>query len=515
MGSANREERLEVLFRVARTINTIRESDPLLNKIMDLAIETLAAERGFIMLYSFDVETAEGARVLEPVAARNLEKENIFGERTISRSSAMEVAETGKPLLISRSDDEISGRQSVLDFRISSILCVPLAVKGRILGIVYVDSRSGAVFNDDDLEFLASFADLAAIAIENARLAEKLEEKTVYLQKQVESRWDFGNIVGRSSPMQKVFRMAESVSQTEVNVVISGESGTGKELLAKAIHFAGKRKHARFLPVDCGALTETLLESELFGHVKGAFTGAGSDKTGLFEAAERGTIFLDEVTNTSPNFQVKLLRVLQEGEIRRVGDTKSRKIDVRVIAATNKNLEREVAAGKFREDLYYRLNVVNIHIPPLKERKEDISLLAGYFLQMICEKMIIPRKTFSSEAVDSMLLYSWPGNVRQLENICERAVIFAKDDIIGPEHLPPEIKSARVSGTLDSLLSTPTTKSELKAAKAEIDKLFITKLLRSTKGNIMKAASLSGMDRSQLHQMINKYNLDSASFKKR
>ena len=515
MGSANREERLEVLFRVARTINTIRESDPLLNKIMDLAIETLMAERGFIMLYTPENDSVQAPRTLEPVAARNLEREDILGEKTISRSSAMEVAESGKPLLLSRTDDEISGRQSVVDFRISSILCVPLAVKGRILGIVYIDSRSGTVFNDDDLEFLTSFADLAAIAIENTRLTEKLEEKTVYLQKQIESRWDFGNIVGRSSPMQRVFRMAESISDTNVNVVISGESGTGKELLAKAIHFASKRKNGRFQPVDCGAVTETLLESELFGYVKGAFTGADSDKPGLFEVAENGTIFLDEISNTSANFQAKLLRVLQESEIRRVGDTRSRKINVRVIAATNKNLEDEVKTGNFREDLYYRLNVVNIIIPPLKDRKEDISLLAGYFLEKICDKMSIPRKVFSAEAINSMSLYFWPGNVRQLENICERAVIFSKGETIGPEYLPPEIKLARYPETGESANSVPSTKSELKTAKAELDKMFIIGLLQSTNGNIMKAAAISGMDRSQLHHMINKFSLDSASYKKK
>ncbi|MEE9553093.1 MAG: sigma 54-interacting transcriptional regulator, partial [candidate division Zixibacteria bacterium] len=514
MDKVNREERLEVLFRVARTINTIRESDPLLNKIMDLVIETLMAERGFIMLYISEERSKKENRILEPVVARNFEQEDILGEKSISRSSALEVAETGKPLLLSRTDDDISGRQSVVDFRISSILCVPLAVKGKILGIVYVDSRSGTVFNDDDLDFLSSFADLAAIAIENARLTERLEQKTVYLQKQVESIWDFGNIVGRSSPMQRVFRMAESVADTDVNVVISGESGTGKELLARAIHYAGKRKNSRFQPVDCGAVTETLLESELFGYVKGAFTGAVSDRPGLFEVAHGGAIFLDEITNTSGNFQARLLRVLQENEIRRVGDTRLRPIDVRVIAATNKNLEDEVRDGNFREDLYYRLNVVNINIPPLRERKEDIPILAGYFLEKICARMKIPEKVFSSEAIDKMMLYSWPGNVRQLENVSERAIIFSKSDTIGTGNLPPEIKSAQYSGDQNSALSVPTTKSELKNAKAEMDKIFLMALLRKTNGNVMKAASLSGMDRSQLHHMINKLGLDTTSFKK-
>lgn len=513
MGKVSREERLEVLFRVARTINTIRESEPLLNKIMDLALETLAAGRGFIMLYSPEDKGPDN-EMLEPVVARNLAHEDIFGETTISQSSAIDVARTGKPLLLSRSDENISSRQSVEDFEISSLLCVPLATKGRVLGIVYIDSRSGTIFTDEDLEFMVSFADLAAIAIENARLSEKLEKKTTYLQRQVESIWGFGSIIARSSPMQRVFRMAESVAETDTNVVISGESGTGKELLARAIHFVGPRKKNRFQPVDCGAVTETLLESELFGHVKGAFTGAASDRTGLLEVAKGGTIFLDEIANTSESFQVKLLRVLQENEIRRVGDTRARKIDVRVIAATNINLEEAVKTGRFREDLFYRLNVVKITLPPLRERAEDIPILADYFLEDICKKMKMPLKSFSTEAIDLMLLYSWPGNVRQLENVCERAIIFSKSEIIDIESLPPEIKSLKYSGAVtETGISVPVSKLELKAAKAQLDKLFLIQILEKTGGNVMQAAHLSGMDRSQLHHMMNKFGLSSINFK--
>jgi Nif-specific regulatory protein len=514
MTKVSREERLDVLFRVARTINTIRESDPLLNKIMDLAIETLLAERGFIMLFPPGAEEA-GEGYLEPVVARNIAREDILGETTISKSSAMEVAQTGKPLLLSRADDEISNRQSVVDFRISSLLCAPLAVKGRVIGIVYIDSRSGAVFTEEDLEFLSSFADLAAIAIENARLTERLSEKTRYLQKEVESKWEFGNIVGRSSPMQRVFRLAESVADNDVNVVISGESGTGKELLARAIHFAGKRKTGRFQPVDCGSVTESLLESELFGYVKGAFTGAVSDRAGLFEVAGGGTIFLDEITNTSPNFQSKILRVLQENEIRRVGDSRVRKIDVRVIAATNKNLEEEVRSGDFREDLYYRLNVVNITVPPLRQRKEDIPLLADYFLRQICKRLKTESRSFSSEAMDHLLACSWPGNVRQLENVCERAVVLSGKKVIPSDKLPPEIRSGVDSENERRISATvPSTKSELKAAKIGLDEIFIRELLKRSGGNVMKAASLSGMDRSQLHHMISRLGIDTSEYKK-
>jgi Nif-specific regulatory protein len=512
MTHISREERLEVLIRVTRTINTIRELDPLLNKIMDLALETLDGERGFIMLFP---DGATGGKALEPKVARNLAREDILSETTISHSSALDVAMTGRPLLLARTETGAEARQSVLDFRISSVLCAPLTVKGEVLGIVYVDSRSGKTFTNDDLEFLTNFGDLAAIAITNARLAEGLSKKNIYLQKQVESIWGFGNIVGRSAAMQRVFRMAESVSETDVTVVITGESGTGKEILARAIHFAGSRKKNNFVPVDCGALAETLLESELFGYVKGAFTGAASDREGLFEVAEGGTVFLDEINNTSKAFQAKLLRVLQESEIRRVGDNRIRKVDARVVAATNKDLLAEVKSGNFREDLYYRLNVVNIALPPLRERPEDIPILANYFLERVCGKMKLSPKTFAPPALDLLLLFDWPGNVRQLENACERAVIFTKGDTIDADDLPGEIRSLKgpaIRG--DNSPAAPRTKSELKAEKLRLEKLFLTNLLDASGGNVMEASRLSGMDRSQIHHLMSRFGINSVDYKK-
>jgi len=513
MIQVSREERLEVLIRVSRTINTIRELDPLLNKIMDSALETLGGERGFIMLFSD--ESDSGSRMLESKVARNLAHEDILSETTISYSSALDVARTGKPLILARTESNIEARQSVLDFRISSVLCAPLTVKGEILGIVYVDSRSGKTFTGDDLEFLTNFADLAAIAIANARMAERLSKKNIYLQKQVESIWGFGNIVGRSSAMQKVFRMAESVSGTDVTLVISGESGTGKEILARAIHFAGPRKGNNFMPVDCGALAETLLESELFGYIKGAFTGAASDREGLFEVAEGGTVFLDEVNNTSKGFQAKLLRVLQESEIRRVGDNRIRKINVRIIAATNKDLTSEVEAGNFREDLFYRLNVVTIALPALRERPEDIPLLANYFLEKICGKMKLPLKTFSQGALDLLLMFGWPGNVRQLENVCERAIIFSSGAVIDIEDLPIEIRSLKSPGIRGAVVSAaPKTKGELKAEKLRLERLFLTNLLNAAEGNVMEASRISGMDRSQIHHLMSRLGINSSDYRK-
>ena len=510
MEKTNREKRLETLFEVAKTINSIHELDPLLNRVMDLMLKNLKAERGFIMLKDINDN-------LEPVIARNLDRENINKQDTISRSTIDDVFSSGQPLLLNRTPGDETDRESVINFQITSIICAPLKSGNRVTGIIYIDSRAAnQIFDNDDLEFLLSFSNLAAIAIENARLTGRLTDRNIYLQKQVEKSAGFANIIGRSSPMQKVFRMSESVAATDATVVISGESGTGKEILARAIHYSSPRKKARFIPIDCGSLPESLLESELFGHKKGSFTGAISDRNGLFEEADGGTVFLDEITNTTQNFQVKLLRVIQEGEFRRVGDVKSRKVNVRILAASNKDLKTEVAEGNFREDLYYRLNVVNIPLPALRERKEDIPILAEYFLENICQKMKVLKKTITPKAIDYMINFYWPGNVRQLENIIERMVIFSKGDSIDVVDLPQEIKSMfdNIPTENKTQFNIPLTKVELKTAKAQLDRLFLTGIMEQAEGNVMKAAKFSGIDRTQLHHMLNKFNLDSSNFKK-
>ncbi len=511
MEKSTKEKGFEILFEVAKSINSILELDPLLNRVMDLMLENMKAERGFIML-----KDAEGN--LEPTVARNIDKETILEESSISHSTINDVFSSSKPLLFNHTPGENQDRESVIDFQITSIICAPLTVNEQAIGIVYIDSRAtNHVFNGEDLEFLESFCNLAAIAIENAYVADSLTDRNVYLQKQVEKSSSFQNIIGRSSPMQKVFRMAESVANTDATVVITGESGTGKEILAKAIHFASQRKKAKFIPVDCGALPESLLESELFGHKKGSFTGAISDRIGLFDEANGGTIFLDEITNTSQNFQVKLLRVIQEGEFRRVGDVKSRRVNVRIIAATNKKLENEVKEGNFREDLYYRINVVNLLLPALRDRKEDIPILANYFLEVICEKMNIARKSISNKAIDYLVNFRWPGNVRQLENAIERMVIFSEGAQVEVADLPQEIKSMFDGMSTDNKtqVSVPKTKVELKAAKAQLDRMFLVGVMEMAEGNVMKAARISGMDRTQLHHMFNKYSINTTNFRKK
>lgn len=296
----------------------------------------------------------------------------------------------------------------------------------------------------------------------------------------------------------------EGAIKSEGPVLIQGESGTGKELIAKAIHFNSSRKKERFVAVDCAALHETLLDSELFGHKKGSFTGAIQDKKGLFEEADKGTIFLDEITNTSLAFQAKLLRVLQEGEIRRVGDTESKTVDVRVIAAANRNLEEEVKAGRFREDLYYRLNVIPIFVPPLRERKEDIPLLINHFVQKYQNKSTKIIKSISQELIDKFMSYDWPGNIRELENIINRMIIFAEDDKLSVKDIPSDFlillkKDYNKSKLLDELTQI----SDIK----ELEKEHILKTLEKTKGNKTEAAKLLGLKRTTLIERMKKYGL--------
>jgi transcriptional regulator with PAS, ATPase and Fis domain len=284
-----------------------------------------------------------------------------------------------------------------------------------------------------------SFTNLFAIAIENSRLYEKVNQENLYLRQEIRGKYAYENIVGRSPRMLELFRRMDNVISGSANVLITGESGTGKELIARAIHYNGSRKEKRFVAIDCGAIPENLIESELFGYKKGAFTGAVFDKKGLFEEADGGTVFLDEITNTSRSLQAKLLRVIQEREIRRVGDSADRKVDVRLIAATNRDLKQWVQTNQFREDLYYRLNVLSLHIPPLRERKDDIPPLANHILKELVKQNPSLPHTFSRDAIRTLSRYDFPGNIRELENVVESAFYMAQKEEIQVEDFPPEI----------------------------------------------------------------------------
>ena len=309
------------------------------------------------------------------------------------------------------------------------------------------------------------------------------------------------NIIGRSERMQRLFRFISKIAPTESSVLITGESGTGKELLARAIHFQSHRAHRPFLAVNCGALTESLLESELFGHVKGSFTGAYQDKKGLFEQADGGTIFLDEVGELSAPSQVKLLRALQEGEIRRVGGNTALRVDVRAISATNRDLRAGMAEGTFREDLYYRLNVFQIEIPPLRERPEDIPLLAQYFLEKYAARMTKDVHTFSEDAQVALMNYRYPGNVRELENIIQRAVALADHAEVRSEDLPQPLmrrEPAQIAGPRD-VLDVPDG-----LTLEEVENLYIRRTLERVGGNASEAARQLGVSRSTLWRKLKK-----------
>ena len=335
-----------------------------------------------------------------------------------------------------------------------------------------------------------------SLRLENRQLKEHI--------KKIESNYNFGSLVAKSEAMQKVFRVAAKAAQYKTTVLILGDSGTGKELIARAIHSEGDRSSMPLVPVNCGGIPETLLESELFGYKKGAFTGADNNKKGLFQEAHAGTIFLDEIGELPLALQVKLLRVLQENEVRMIGDSKSTQIDVRVIAATSRNLEEDVKKGAFREDLYYRLNVLSIKIPPLRERAEDIPLLCDHFIQRFNSSLNKKITSIAPAAMSRLLEYQWPGNVRELENAIERALVLVEGDVLLPEHFPSDLGQQLAANTPEMLFDG----FSLKAAQKMMEERLITRALKETGGNRTQAARLLEISHPSLLTKIKLYNID-------
>jgi len=356
-----------------------------------------------------------------------------------------------------------------------------------------------------------------ALSGENVQLAgalaeanERLRAENLYLRREVERRYSFEELIGESPAMQRVFDVTEKVAETDATVLISGETGTGKELIARAIHYSGRRREKRFVTQNCGALPDTLLESELFGHKRGSFTGAHADKQGLFEAADGGTIFLDEIGETEPGMQVRLLRVLQDGEIRPIGSSETRKVDVRVVAATNRDLRREVEEGRFREDLFYRLRVVEIELPPLRERRADIPALAHHFLDRANKRMGRSLEGFTNAAMDRLYAYGWKGNVRELENEIERVVALAG----GEKRIGVEMLSEEIRGTPEHSVAPEEALGEVKDwdLNRSVDALkrgMIVAALRET-GSKTRAAERLGIPRQSLQKMMKRLGLTDA-----
>src|SRR5215204_1775447 len=428
---------LSALMKVSTVINSIRGLDNLLQRLLELLFEVVPAQRGAILLT--DESSFETSLVFGLDRAQGKD-----GAVNVSRTIVRQVLRDGVALLANDAPSEATlVTDSLIAARTRSVMCVPLILFDRKLGVLYLDSTQARdQFNRDHLQLVTAIAGIAAVAIENARQFEWLETENERLLADVNIEH---NMVGESAAMQRVYHFISKVAPTDATVLIGGESGTGKELAARAIHRNSKRAQKPFMAVNCAALNESLLESELFGHEKGSFTGAFAQKKGRLEIADGGSVFLDEMGELTPPLQVKLLRVLQEREFERVGGTVTINVDLRVIAATNKNLEEAIDAGQFRQDLYYRLNVVSLEMPALRDRRDDIMLLANYFVDKYGKQCNRKLKGFSVEARNCLTAYDWPGNVRELENTIERAIVLGTTDWILPEDLPDPLLEAKVT----------------------------------------------------------------------
>jgi two-component system response regulator PilR (NtrC family) len=393
--------------------------------------------------------------------------------------------------------------RDIIAFMMTAFASTDSAVEAMRLGAVDYFTKP---FNMDELR----------LKVRQHMEAHKLKQENVLLKRALNSSHEFCNIIGRSDAMLAVFKMIETIARTNSTVLITGESGTGKDLVARAVHYNSLRREHPFVALNCGALPETLLESELFGHMRGAFTGADSNKKGLVEVAERGTIFLDEIGEMSPTMQVKLLRVLQDRRFRRLGGTEEVQVDIRVIAATNQDLQKMVSEGRFREDLYYRINVIHLDLPPLRERREDVPLLAEHFLAKYSEGIEKPVRTISHEALAVLSAHDWPGNVRELENAIERAVALEQTQVVLPESLPAQVrgKSSKAVGTADGVVGSrsgglPELKEgfDLEALGEEFYRHYIALALERTGGVQTKAAEMLGMSFRSFRYYAKKFNL--------
>jgi Nif-specific regulatory protein len=486
---------IDHINEISAWVSSVQDLDQLLELIIETATRMMDAKASSLLLLDrktqklyFKVATgAKGTDIKQ-------------FEIDLGQGIAGYVAQTGEPLLIPdvakdpRWYKEIS---ESIGFKTQSIACVPMKINAEIIGVVeIIDKADGSSIRDEDLKILSVFADLAARAIGNARKIEHDKKEIRDLKNELRSKYE---IVGESKALRKVISDAIKVANSKSTTLLLGESGTGKELLARLIHRVGPRKDEPMIVLNCAALPETLLEDELFGHEKGAFTGAVARKIGKFELADRGTIFLDEIGEMSPGMQSKLLRILQEGVFYRVGGNKAIPVDVRVISATNRNIEEDVTRGKFREDLYYRINVVQIHMPPLRERREDIVLLAEYFLDIFKKERGTSNLVISKEAMELMVEYDWPGNVREMKNALERAVVMGNGKQILPEDLPAFACTPQYPG-LEVGLS-------LKEAIDMFKKEFIVINLRHTEGNRSLAAKIMKIQRTYLSRLIAKFGI--------
>jgi Nif-specific regulatory protein len=495
VGARRNQARLVTLYDMIRVLNSEPDAEGLLETILDLALRSVEAERGMVFLR--DDREGPGQGEFSVHLTRNLESETVRDAESFSRR-IVAAAGQGRSLLAldAGSDERFRDLASVSLYQIRSLMCVPLRSRGRVIGTVYLDSRKdGRLFTQDDLRFVEAFADQAALAIENSRLRVRLERENRQLAAAAEARTSFANLVGRSPGMRAVFSLIEKVAATDLPVLIRGESGTGKELVARAIHVHGPRRRRPFLGENCAAIPETLLETELFGHARGAFTGAERARAGLFEQADGGTLFLDEVGDMSPAMQVRLLRVVEEGTIRRVGDEKPIPTNVRMITATHRDLQAEIKAGRFRHDLLYRLQVLTIEIPPLRERPGDVALLASHVLEQIAAERGRSPWVIDDEAMALFERYPWPGNVRELQNTLQRLSLLAGDRAVSAALIEsdPVLRRTLMAADEDG-------KRSFLLTSGEKDQLH--RAIKAAGGNHRKAAALLGISRATLYRKL-------------
>jgi Nif-specific regulatory protein len=482
---------LSTLLKISNAINSINNLEELQKRLLESIFEAIPAQRGAILL------TEEGSKDFISVVTDSRLKGS-SQQVQVSRTIINQVLQDGTAILSS----DVTGRQylseapSLISSRVHSLLCVPLVIFDKVLGALYVDTTDRSVqFTENDLQMLTAIASVAAVTLENIRYLERLKQENQRLQAAIDIEH---NIIGESSPMRELYQYIARVAPTDSSVLIRGENGTGKELVARAIHSKSQRADGPFVAINCAALTESLLESELFGHERGAFTGAIAQKKGKLEVAQGGTVFLDEVGELALPLQAKLLRVLQEREFERVGGTRTIKLDIRLIAATNRDIQAAMQEGSFRKDLFHRLNVILIQVPPLRERSEDIPLLSNYFVTKHSQKCKRRIRGISAEALSYLMSYDWPGNVRELENAIERAVVLGSTDKILPEDLPGDIIETSVGTRRPADGHTTKLHEAVREAKVQT----ILRALDQAGGSYVEAAKLLGIHVNNLHRYI-------------
>jgi transcriptional regulator with GAF, ATPase, and Fis domain len=458
----------------------------LLDQLLDVMIQVSNADKGFLVLME------SGEPVVK--AARNIRRETISDAVSqLSDSILAHVVKTRQPLIISDAlnDEAFRNSLSVVNLKLTSVMCVPLLERGNMLGVIYVGNDNVAeLFAQPHLEVLSVFASQAALLVRNALLVNELQLDNRSLQTRIE-QIRFGEILGSSPRMQDIFRKVQKVASTDISVLVTGETGTGKELIARELHSRSNRAKHPFITINCGAIPENLLESELFGHVRGAFTGAVTSKIGRFQAADRGTLFLDEIGEMPLALQVKILRALQEKVVVRVGDTSPEAVDIRIIAATNRDLDVEMKAGRFREDLYYRLNVVQLHLPPLRDRGDDVVVLARYMVGRYAPEYGGRVRGLTPNAIAAIKRHRWPGNIRELENRIKKAVVLADRALLGPEDLDLS------PDDLPPILP-------LADAKEKFQRDYINEILTLNNGNRTKTARDLGVDPRTIFRHLEK-----------